>query len=169
MRTHIITLDMGNVNASQGCYWATLEDGVLLNNTPGTGGSFDTRTTAGSGTDYGAYSFATSATNGLFGAGAAVGIFAEADGGGTILNGAFEFLWIDWGGSGYTIPDITNSTVRNAWLADNIGANGEGPTGSAPKLYWTATDLTQANSGGGIANLGSVSSVPMVKQAGTYA
>lgn len=163
-KTHIITLDLTNTNASQGCYWATLEDGILLNNTPGTGGAFDTRTTAGSGTDYGSFSPSTTGATGLFGAGAALGVFGESDGGGTLFDGQFEFLWIDWGGSSYTIPDITQSSVRSKWTSDQIGANGSGPTGSQPKLYFTGNaSAWNAN----ISNLGSLT-ITLTKQAGTY-
>lgn len=169
MRTHIITMDFSNANASQGCYWATIEDGVIMNNAPGAGGNFDTRTTIGSGTDYGAYSFSIVGAAALTSTVGRIGVFGESDGGGVLLDGAFEFLWIDWGGSGYTIPDVTNSSVRNLWTPGSIGANGQGPTGSSPKLYWTAADLAEANSAGGIPNRGSLSSKALIKQAGMYA
>jgi hypothetical protein len=168
MKTHIITLDFTNPNAGQGCSWATVEDGILLNNTHG-GGVFDTRSVPGSGSDYGAASLqASGATSALFHSAGDFGIFNQADGGGTTFDGAFEFMWIDWGNSGYTIPDITQASIRNRWSAGIIGANGNGPTGSQPKCFWTATDLAEANSGGGMPNLGSISSKPLVKQAGTY-
>jgi hypothetical protein len=167
MKTHFITLDFTNTNANQGCFWATAEDGVLLNNIPGTsGGTFDTRSTAGSGTDYGAASLNASGTGGLFQSTNQLGIFGEADGGGVLLDGACEFFWMDWGGSSYTIPDITNASVRNAWLSNNIGANGQGPTGSIPKLFYTG-NAAAWNDAGGLANLGSLTA-PLVKQAGTY-
>ena len=170
MKTHIITLDFTNPNAAQGCSWATIEDGILLNNTTGSGGVFDSRSVAGSGSDYGAASLqASGSASALFHSSGDLGIFGESDGGGTLFDGAFEFMWIDWGGSGYTIPDITLASIRNKWAAGIIGANGNGPTGSQPKCFWTATDLTEANSGGGMPNLGSISSKPLVKQAGTYA
>jgi hypothetical protein len=41
-KTHIISLDFSNTNANQGCFWATDVDGVLLNTSAGTGGTFDT-------------------------------------------------------------------------------------------------------------------------------
>ena len=166
MKTHFITLDLTNTNANQGCFWATAEDGVLLNNTPGSGGFFDTRSTTGSGTDYGAASLNASGTGGLFGSNNQLGIFGEADGGGVLFDGACEFFWMDWGGAGYTIPDITSSSVRNAWLSNNIGANGQGPTGSIPKLFYTG-NAAAWNAGGGLANLGSLTA-PLVKQAGTF-
>lgn len=167
VRTHIITLDFTNPNPNQGCFYSTLEDGVLLNNSPGAGGIFDSRSVAGSGVDYGAASFSASGATGLFGSGNDLGIFGEADGGGVLFNGGCEFVWIDWGGAGYTIPDITNASVRNAWLSNNIGPNGQGPTGSIPKLYYTG-DAAAWNDAGGLANLGSLTA-PLVKQSGTYA
>jgi hypothetical protein len=167
MKTHIISLDFTNTNANQGCFWATAEDGVLLNNTPGAGGAFDTRSVAGSGTDYGAASLPASGASGFFGTSNQLGIFAEADGGGVLFDGACEFVWIDWGDAGYTIPDVTQASVRNAWLSNNIGPNGQGPTGSIPKLYYTG-NAAAWNAGGGLANLGSLTA-PLVVQAGTYA
>lgn len=169
MKTHIISLDFTNTTANQGCFWATIEDGVVANNGPGTGGTFDTRSVAGTGTDYGSCTFNLSGAGSLLGSGNQIGIFGESDGGGVLFDGAFEFFWMDWGGAGYTLPDLTVSSVRNLWLADNIGSTGQGPTGSTPKLYYTATDLTEANSGGGIPNKGTIASVPLIKQAGTYA
>lgn len=166
MKTHMITLDFTNTGVSQGCFYATAEDGVLLNNTPGTGGVFDTRSVAGSGTDYGAATFQLTGVSSLFGVTPQLGIFAEADGGGVFFDGAFEFLWIDWGGSGYTIPDITDVNVRNKFRAGDIGSNGNGPTGAQPKLFWTAADLAEANSA--MPNRGSLSGITMTKQAGTY-
>lgn len=168
MKTHMITLDFTNTTANQGCLWATAEDGVLLNNTPGTGGVFDTRSVPGTGTDYGAHSFNLTGAVSLFGSTPQLGIFGESDGGGVLFDGAFEFLWIDWGGSGYTIPDITDVNVRNKFRAGDIGSNGNGPTGAQPKLFWTAADLAEANSGGGMPNRGSLAGITMTKQAGTY-
>jgi hypothetical protein len=57
--------------------------------------------------------------------------------------------------------------VRNAWLSSNIGANGQGPTGSQPKLYYTGT-ASEWNAGGGLANKGSLTA-PLAKMAGDYA
>lgn len=165
MKTHIITFDLTNTNASQGVYWATIEDGVLLNNAPGTGGTFDTRTTAGSGTDYGSYApNASGAASALFGSAGDLGVFGEPDAGGLLFDGAIEMLWIDWGTAAYTIPDITNSAVRNLWTAGSIGADGSGPTGAQPKLYYTGP---AADWNAGLANKGSLTKT-LTKQAGTY-
>jgi hypothetical protein len=73
-------------------------------------------------------------------------------------------FWMDWGGADYVIPDITNEAVRNNWLAQNIGANGNGPTGSQPKLFYHGP-VSQWNDG--LANKGSLSHT-LTKQAGTY-
>lgn len=168
MRTHLITLDFTDTTPSSGCRWATDIDGVILNNTPGSG-TFDTRSVAGTGSDYGAR--VITATNLDFhSGGGGLGICGEADGGGVLLDGDFEFFYMAWGTSGFTLPDITDPSVRALFTADKINlTDGSGPTGSQPQLFWTATDLTQANSGGGMPNRGSIGSMAMVKQAGTYA
>jgi hypothetical protein len=163
--THFITLDFTNTNPSEGCYWATDVDGVVLDNTPGTFGNFDTRSVLGSGDDYGSFAPNLVGSAQILGVTGHLGVFGESDGGGVLLDGAVEFLWMDWGGAGYTLPDITQSSVRNKWLADLIEADGSGPTGSIPKLYYTG-DAAAWNAG--IANLGSLSSAPLDKQAGTY-
>jgi hypothetical protein len=162
--THFISLDLTNSTANQGCIWATDTDGVLLNNSPGTGGTFDTRSVAGSGTDYGSASLDLIGSGGFFGNTGTIGVFAEGDGGGTFLDGAIEFLWMDWGGAGYTLPDITQPSVRNNWTADLIGANGQGPTGSTPKLYYTGN---AAEWNAGFNNLGSITAA-LTKGAGIY-
>jgi hypothetical protein len=164
--THFISLDFSNTNANEGCFWATDADGVLLNSTPGSGGSFDTRTTAGSGTDYGAFeaTLLTGLTNAIFATAGTIGLFAEADGGGTLLDGRMAFFWMDWGTSAYSLPDITDASVRNLWTADLIGANGQGPTGSTPKLYYTGN---AAAWNAGFNNLGSITAA-LTKGAGTY-
>src|SRR5574343_526455 len=166
-RTHIIALDFTNTNPNEGCYWATDVDGVLLNGVPGTGGTFDTRTTAGSGSDYGAFVATTNAAaaTALFSTTGDIGLFGEADGGGVLFDGRIEFLWMDWGNASYSLPDITDAAVRNKWTADNIGANGQGPTGSIPKVYYTGN---AAGWNAGLANLGSLT-LPLTKQsAGNY-
>lgn len=165
-KTHIITADFTNTVASQGCYWATLEDGVVMNNGPGTGGNFDTRSVVGSGTDYGAFSMNASGTGGLFSSLNNLGIFGESDGGGVLLDGQMEFVWVDWGDANYVIPDISQSSVRSKWTSDQIGANGQGPTGAVPKLFYSGT-ATQWNDAGGLINKGSLTA-PLIKQTGTY-
>lgn len=164
-RTHFITLDFTNTTAGQGCVWATDIEEVLLNNSAGSGGTFDTRSTAGSGTDYGSFSPALVGSGGLLGGTGHLGVFGESDGGGTKFDGKVEFLWMDWGGAGYSLPDITHSAIRNKWLADLIGSNGEGPTGSTPKLFYAGN---AAGWNAGLANLGSLTAT-LTKQAGTYA
>lgn len=164
-KTHMITLDFSNPNAGQGCYWSTLEDGLLLNNTPGSGGVFDTRTTVGSGTDYGAF---TGTAGVLFGGSNDLGVFGEGDGGGVIFDGQFEMLWMGWGGAGFVLPDITQSGVRSKFTADQIGANGQGPTGVQPQLFYAPVSVAEANDPAGIPNKGSIASRPLIKRAGTY-
>lgn len=165
-RTHIITLDFTNPTPNEGCFWATYEDGVLLSNSPGSGGVFDTRSVAGSGSDYGSLIAPERGTGtGIFGSSTAhLGFFAEGDGGGTLFDGDIEFFWMDWGGSSYALPDITDATTRAKWTADLIGANGSGPTGSQPKIYYTGS---VAGWNAGLANLGTLT-LPLDKQAGTY-
>lgn len=164
--THFISMDFSNTNANEGCYWATDVDGLLLNNSPGSSGVFDSRSTAGSGSDYGAWEFQTNTgtTTALFGTNGNWGLFGEGDGGGTLLDGRMAFFWCDWGTSSYSLPDITDATVRNKWTADLIGANGEGPTGSTPKIYFTGN---AAGWNAGLSNLGSLT-LALSKQAGTY-
>lgn len=165
-RTHLIALDFTNPNANEGCFWATDIDGVLLNGIPGSGGTYDTRTTAGSGTDYGSFVATTNAAaaTALFSTTGDIGLFGEADGGGVLFDGRMEFFWMDWGGASYSLPDITDAAVRNKFTADNIGANGQGPTGSIPKLFYTGN---AAGWNAGLTNLGSLS-VPLTLGAGTY-
>jgi hypothetical protein len=97
---------------------------------------------------------------------AVLGLFAKGDGT-TPINGALGFLWIDWGTSGYTLPDLTSSTVRNKFTADNINlTDGSGVTGSKPKLFYPGnSNLSSWN--GTLANAGSATA-SLVKQAGTY-
>jgi hypothetical protein len=153
-QTHIITLDFTQADDT-GCYWATLEDGVILNNTPGSGGSF---TTSG-----GTASFSANGTGQMFVNDGAIGLFAESDGGGGIFDGAFSYFYMHWGDAGFTLPDITQSSVRNLFTADLIGANGEGPTGTTPKFYYTGN---AAAWNAGIANLGSLTARPLNKATG---
>lgn len=164
--THFISLDFSNTNANEGCYWATDLDGVVLNNTPGSGGTFDTRSVAGTGTDYGAWEAQTltGTLTAMFGTSGSYGLFGESDGGGVLLDGRIEFFWMDWGTASYTLPDITQASVRNQWTADLIGANGQGPTGSIPKIYYTG-NASAWNAG--LTNLGSLT-LPLTRQAGTY-
>jgi hypothetical protein len=156
-RTHIISLDFTSPVDSQGCFWATDLDGVLLNNEPGSGGVF---ATIGGTRAFGISDLSSD----LWGANGSVGLFAEGDGGGGLLSGSFEFFWMDWGDATYTLPDITEASVRNLWTADNIGANGQGPTGSIPRIYYTGN---AAGWNAGLSNLGSLT-LPLDKQAGTY-
>lgn len=155
-QTHIITLDFTQADGT-GCYWATVEDGMLLNNAPGSGGTFNT---AG-----GTSSFSANGASQMFGTDSAMGLFGEGDGGGTLFDGQFAFFWMHWGDATLSIPDITNATVRNGWSADLIGADGSGPLGLQPKLYYTGN---AAEWNAGFANLGSLTSRPLNKGAGTY-
>lgn len=93
-------------------------------------------------------------------------LFAESDGG-QLFDGKSAFTWIDWGGAGYVLPDITDAAVRDKFMADLIGPSGEGVTGSRPKIYVTGPAATY-NTGLGIANLGSLSGA-FTKVAGIYA
>lgn len=93
---------------------------------------------------------------------ASLGVFAEGDGG-NLLNGAIEFLWMDWGGAGYSIPDFSDNANFNKFNPDDIGADGSGITGSQPKIYFTGT---AAEWNAGLANKGS-EAVSLVKQSGT--
>lgn len=157
-RTHIITLDFTQADDT-GCYWATIEDGLLLNNNPGTGGDF----TTGGGT----LSLSANGTNQMFGTTGSIGCFADGLGA-NVFDGRMAFFYMHWGDESFSLPDITQSSVRNLFTADLIGANGNGPTGTQPKFYFTGS-LTDWNSGGGLANLGTLTSRPLIKQTGTYA
>ena len=160
----LLTADFTNTNASQGVRCA-INGNLLLDNTPGVGGAFDTRSVAGSGTDYGVWA----PTIGQLLGTTALGVLAEGDGGGVRLDGAFGHLWLAWGNASFVLPDLTDAGVRaSAFAPENIGPNGQGPLGAIPQGYWTAADLTEANSGGGIPNRGTIASRPLVRQAGTY-
>lgn len=160
-KTHLITIDLTDTSPSSGCKWATVEDGILLNNSPGVGGVFDTRSVVGTGTDYGSRVISTS---NLFGASNLLGLFGEPDGGGVLANGGIEFFWMHYGDATVNLPDIANSTIRNNWSADLIGNNGQGPLGITPKLYFSG-DASSWNAG--LANKGSVSAT-LTKQTGSY-
>jgi len=153
-RTHFISVDFTSVAA--GANWAT-EVGTLLANSAGSGGAFDSTS--------GTRTFSSLGVNQLIQPN--LGIFGESDGGGVLFDGAVEFFWMDWGNAAYLLPDITNASIRNLWSPDLIGANGQGPTGATPKLYYTGAAAAW-NDVGGLANLGSLAATPLTVQAGTY-
>jgi hypothetical protein len=136
---------------------------ILLNNTLATiNSSTSTVNTGGS-----------LALGTIFGTG--LGLLAT-NSGTDILNGQFRFLyWHSWTGAGPTLPDVSTQAgcdaLYDAFSADLIDlTDGSGPLGVQPLGFWTATDLTEANSVGGIPNRGSVGSAAFVKQsAGSYA
>lgn len=97
---------------------------------------------------------------------AALGLFKEGDGGGTMFNGAAQMLYMDWGPLAYTLPDIDDPLVRDMFEPDNIGATGDGPTGAQAKLYYPLT-LAGAN-GAGVVNAGSVDRALEKQTAGTF-
>lgn len=99
----------------------------------------------------------------LFGNGASVGLFADQLGA-NIMDGRMEFFYMDWGTVAYTLPDITDPTVYNKFTFTGLTANGSGPTGAQPKLYYTGS---AAEWNAGMANKGSLTA-PLTKQAGTY-
>jgi hypothetical protein len=79
-----------------------------------------------------------------------------ASGGATKFEGQMQFLWID-----KTDLDFSNATVRNAFTYNNIGTNGEGPTGSAPLVYFSGNAAvwnagTNKGTGGNFTMNGSV-------------
>lgn len=98
-----------------------------------------------------------------------VGLMGSPDGTSSpVLDGAFEWLWIDWGGATFTLPDITDSTVRAKFTTALIGGNGEGITGSAPKIFLPgyAPELNDVD--GGLFNRGSVGGKAFSKLSGTW-
>jgi hypothetical protein len=100
-----------------------------------------------------------------------LGLFAEADGGGVIFNGALEFFWMHWGDSSFVIPDLSDAAVRNKFTRELIGiSDGAGPLGFAPKFFYPGdANLTDWNDNvTGVPNRGSLASRPALRQAGTY-
>lgn len=91
-----------------------------------------------------------------------------------------SMFYLDWGRSvdGYTLPDVSTLAARqtlfNSFQRDLIGATGNGPSGSQPKLCFYgaagASDGSTAdtwNATGGLTNRGSLSTAA-IKTAGTY-
>lgn len=68
------------------------------------------------------------------------------------MDADIEFFWADWGDENYNLPDIADPTVFAKFYKDLIGANGEGVTGSQPKIFFTG-DATYWN-GPTVTNLG---------------
>lgn len=95
---------------------------------------------------------------------AALGVFDNGGGTASDWTGAMEMLWLGWGDGTWAIPDVTDSTVQDAFLADNIAADGT-VAGIRPQGYWKGA---AASWNAGIANLGSIASKPLNKATGTY-
>ena len=98
-----------------------------------------------------------------------LGVFAAANGSGTFYDGDLEWLWINWVEAATPLPDITDPFVSAAFSADRFAADGSSSVFSAPKLFYRADTLADYNSTTtGIPNRGTISSLPLVKIAGTY-
>lgn len=108
----------------------------------------------------------------LFGSSAprGIGIFREADGGGAMLDGRMEWLWVKfWTNAdpAESFIDVTSPDVMAAFSADRFAANGS-VAGILPQPdYFFALNPAAAN-GAGVANGGTRGGV-MVKQTGNYA
>lgn len=124
----------------------------------------------------------TFSLNSLFNTSPGFGLFAT-NAGALTLDGRFRYLyWHSWRKADFpslTIPAADTAGEVALWYnrfaPDNINlTNGDGvllngATPVQPLGFWTPTDVTEANSAGGIPNRGSVASRPFIKQAGTYA
>ena len=110
------------------------------------------------------YEMGLSGANRFFAATTGFGIGGPSSGT-DVFDGRFAFFWADWGGSGYSIPDFSNSAVWDTLDAASIGANGQGVTGSTPKRYYTGA--TADWNGAGLANRGTETPA-LIKQAGTW-
>jgi hypothetical protein len=120
--------------------------------------------------------------NTLFNTSPGLGMFGS-NAGALLLDGRLRyFYWHSWRQADFpsiTIPAADTAAEIAAWYnrfsPDNVNlTNGDGvllngATPVQPLGFWTATDVTEANSAGGIPNRGSVASRPFIKQAGTYA
>jgi hypothetical protein len=96
-------------------------------------------------------------------------------------NSTLKFLWIHWWNGSLAVPDLSDPSLFDLFTADNIGSNGQGVLGFAPKIFFLggnagATDGSTANSWnatGGLNNLGSglnstSGTLALVKQMGSY-
>lgn len=146
---HILTFDFAQAAIADGCKWS-------INGVP--------QTVSGAWTAGSILSMATVLNQ--------LGVFGQGDGGGIILNGDVEYLWIDYGDNSYTLVDTVAD--YNKFSADNIGPDGSGPTSAQPEYYFTgsagAADGSVANTWNataGLVNRGKKAAA-LVKQAGTY-
>jgi len=149
-QTHIIAVDFNEADADLRCKWwigGTRQVPFTGSVIEGFGTTFNTSIALNSG----------------------LGLFNKNGGTGVQLDGAVEFLWMDWGDSNHVMPDIDLAVTRNKFTGDLINlANGSGPTGSQPKLFFPGdSNVADWNSGGGVTNRGSLVN-PLIKRAGTY-
>jgi hypothetical protein len=77
----------------------------------------------------------------IFGSSNSAGLFATGAGASICpANSELEFVWVHgWKNTLDVPPDITQQSVRDLWLADNIGASGQNPAGATPLFYVTGT------------------------------
>ena len=148
-RTHIVIVDFTKATIFEGgVQWWQDDQKMLIDQT-----AFDSL----GGTR-------TSNLTAILGSASTLGMFARSNGTG-ITDSKMEFFWMHWGTSGgLTLPDLSDPTVRDKWMADNIGADGSGPLGTQPKLYYP---FTAAGLNANLANAGSLTSL-LTKIAGTY-
>jgi hypothetical protein len=106
----------------------------------------------------------------------AMGFGSQSDGGGVEFTGEWEFMWMDGYTSSEDFPDITDPLIYNKFSAQLIGADGSGPTGRQPLIYYNsvpgATDGSEAgtwNATLGLANKGTMTTNHlMVRQGSLY-
>ncbi len=78
-----------------------------------------------------------------------------------------EYVGVQWGDNSLTMPAPADATAMQAILSN---ANAPATLGAFQLAYFDQTgDESDWNSAGGLANSGTISSKPAVKQAGTYA
>lgn len=90
------------------------------------------------------------------------------DGASANFSGAFGYLWMHWGDSSFTLPDITQQSVRDTFATlDGPGGNGEVPLGFAPKVFLPGyqPEMDEA----GLENRGTLGSLEAVKTQGVWA
>lgn len=149
--THIFAVDFTKTSPDDVAIW--IQDQVRL--AQASGGTYDT---AGTRT-FGIHDLFAGSPN-------AIGVFGESDGGGTLANGAMQWLWMSAYTAAQAMPDITDPLVQAAFSADRFGADGSTDLFGQP-LYFYHGSVAEWNAG--IPNKGSVASAPLALAAGTYA
>lgn len=96
-----------------------------------------------------------------------LGIFGSSNGGGNLIDGGMEWLWINTWDENGAMPDITDPLVFAAFSADRFGTDGS-VGGVLPQPHWFLKG-TLAEWNSTLVNGGSATGSNAVKAAGTYA